>query len=330
MGTRAVCLGGTARARALLVQAASLRDELNDEAGADASRRNLGFVLAPAFEEPRARSPLLDDPRDLDLLPLRDDILSSIPTCTTNRAGVVALVALLIAFMGALGYWAALPDASWKSWDLASVGSLLQGGIGGAAAEPRVVQFAADPGRIEPGEQVRLCYEAVNGSRLRIDPDVGELANLRRDCVTVSPSETTTYMLTVRGANGQRADQTAQVLVDVGAALEEPHAAAYPASDAIAGEPPPAPAPRGSASDRASILIFTARPGSIATAGSTNLCYAVSGALRARIEPGIGKVDPADTLTCRRVAPARATTYELIASGRDGVAVRQQLVIVSR
>ena len=332
IGTRAVCLGGTARARALLGQAASLRDELNDEAGAAASRRNLGFVLAPAFEEPRARSPLLDDPRDLDLLPLRDDILSSIPMRTTNWAGVVAIVALLIPFMGALGYWAALPDASWKSWDLASIGSLLQGGIGGAAAEPRVVRFAADPGRIEPGEQVRLCYEAVNGTRLRIDPDVGELGNLRRDCVTVSPSKTTTYMVTVRGARGQSADRTAQVLVDVAAVPEEPHAVPpYRVSDAIAGEPPPASgAPRGPAPDRASILIFTARPGSIATAGSTNLCYAVSGALRARIEPGIGEVDPADTLTCRRVAPARATTYELVASGRDGVAVRQQLVIVSR
>lgn len=46
------------------------------------------------------------------------------------------------------------------------------------------------------------------------------------------------------------------------------------------------------------------------------------------IEPGIGEVDPTSTLTCRRVAPQRTTTYELTAYGRDGDQVRQRLVIV--
>jgi hypothetical protein len=83
--------------------------------------------------------------------------------------------------------------------------------------------------------------------------------------------------------------------------------------------------------EKASILIFTARPGSIATAARpTDVCYAVSDATQARIEPGIGDVEPAATLTCRRVAPVRTTTYELSAVGRDGVPVTQQLVIVVR
>jgi hypothetical protein len=81
---------------------------------------------------------------------------------------------------------------------------------------------------------------------------------------------------------------------------------------------------------RANILIFTARPGSIATSRSTSLCYAVSDAAQARIEPGVGDVDPAATLTCRRVAPRRTTTYELSAKGRDGVPVTQNVVIVVR
>jgi len=81
---------------------------------------------------------------------------------------------------------------------------------------------------------------------------------------------------------------------------------------------------------RASIRIFTARPGSIATTRPTELCYAVSGAFEARIEPSVGVVDPADTLTCRRVAPARTTTYELTAAGRDGIPVSEQVVIVVR
>ena len=92
----------------------------------------------------------------------------------------------------------------------------------------------------------------------------------------------------------------------------------------------PPPAPPDSDPDRASIRIFTPRPGSIASGGPTRLCYAVSGALRARVEPGIGEVPPASTLTCIRVTPARTTTYALDVYGRDGYPVRQQLVIVVR
>jgi hypothetical protein len=84
------------------------------------------------------------------------------------------------------------------------------------------------------------------------------------------------------------------------------------------------------ASQRATIRIFTARPGSIATTGRSNLCYAVTDAAQTRIEPGVGDVEPAATLTCHRVAPVRTTTYELTATGRDGVPVTQQIVIVVR
>jgi len=102
------------------------------------------------------------------------------------------------------------------------------------------------------------------------------------------------------------------------------------------------PAPRGQAwseahihttpdvkpsSEPPSILIFTPRPGSV---GPTKLCYAVTGAVRAVVEPGVGEVTPTSSLTCLRVAPARTTTYELTALGRDGEQVRQQLVVLVR
>lgn len=114
-------------------------------------------------------------------------------------------------------------------------------------------------------------------------------------------------------------------------------ASPVPRSQVTAASPPltvaPAAAPQTlepPATERASILIFTARPGSIVTRfGPTSVCYAVRDALETRIEPGIGDVDAAPTLTCRRVA-ARTATYELTAVGRDGVAVKQQLVIVAR
>ncbi len=82
--------------------------------------------------------------------------------------------------------------------------------------------------------------------------------------------------------------------------------------------------------DRASVLIFTARPGSIVTAGSTEVCYAVSDTVLASIEPAVGNVSPTSTLTCRCVSPSHTTTYVLTASGRDGVDVTKQLVIVVR
>jgi len=113
--------------------------------------------------------------------------------------------------------------------------------------------------------------------------------------------------LTAQGENGQSVKQN--VFVRVGSAGS---------------------APGTTVADRATILIFSPRPGSIATGAPTALCYAVAGALRARIEPAVGDVSPASTLTCLRVAPPRSTTYELSAYGRDGYRVTQQLVIFVR
>jgi hypothetical protein len=100
----------------------------------------------------------------------------------------------------------------------------------------------------------------------------------------------------------------------------------------VAGNIPPGPEPEAARSEAPlpSILIFSPRPGSIAGRAPTQLCYAVSGASEARIEPGVGEVDPTSTLTCLRVLPRRTTTYELTASGGDGHRVSQQLVIIVR
>jgi hypothetical protein len=81
--------------------------------------------------------------------------------------------------------------------------------------------------------------------------------------------------------------------------------------------------------DATNILIFTARPADRGRR-STEICYAVKDAFQARIEPGIGDVDPASSLTCRRVAPARTTTYRLTAFGRDGNRHSQSVVVVVR
>jgi hypothetical protein len=107
MGTRAACLGELGKARALLSQAVKLREALDDDLASAASRRNLGFVLAPvtAF----AREPatlLLNEASDFDLLSLRDET----PALRVRRRpsiAAMALTGLLSAILGALAYLAA-------------------------------------------------------------------------------------------------------------------------------------------------------------------------------------------------------------------------------
>lgn len=113
-------------------------------------------------------------------------------------------------------------------------------------------------------------------------------------------------------------------------AAPAPMPATRQASQPATPEASPPPTAGASSGQRASIRIFTARPGSISTRRPTDLCYAVSDAVRTRIEPTLGDVDAAGTLTCRTVAPKRTTTYELTAVGRDGIPVSEHLVIVVR
>jgi hypothetical protein len=96
----------------------------------------------------------------------------------------------------------------------------------------------------------------------------------------------------------------------------------------VSDPPPLAAAPPAAGTDTANILVFTARPGAVAAAERTELCYAVSSAFQVRIEPGVGEVVPSSTLSCRRVAPVRTTTFELTAYGLNGQHVSRQLVVV--
>jgi hypothetical protein len=268
LGSRALCLGEAGTARALLNQAVKLREMLNDDAAAAASRRNLSFVLPPVSEHSRERATTpLDDVLNLDSLPLRDETPPATSNQKTHSASVGLPAALLFAILGGLAYWTHPAGLSFRSWNLGSIGSFVQASF----ARPTVrmtTMPAPQRGTSEPG--------------LRHHDEVGAVS---------SGSE----------------------------------------SVALAGDMPhTAPAPQAPLADRASILIFTPRPGSITTGGPTRLCYAVSEALQVRLEPGIGEVAPTPTLTCLRVAPARTTTYQLTAYGRDGHQVRQQLVIVVR
>jgi hypothetical protein len=250
IGTRAVCVGNPGTARALLSQAAALRELIDDTTAAAASRQNLGFVLAPAADE--SRDPMrFSDLTDVDSFALRGATWSPAQTPSQSSIGRAVLIAVQMILAAGLGFLATVA-AFERSWDVARIGSILHRGV-----EPPTVTDPAAPRPVQATD------------------------------VYVSPSPGVRDVLT----------------------------------------PPP---PQDSGPERASILIFTPRPGSIASGGPTRLCYAVSGAVRTRLEPGIGEVPPARTLTCIPVTPVRTTTYGLDAYGRDGYAVRQQLVIVVR
>jgi len=291
---------------------------MDDDDATAASRRNLSFVLPPVSVDVRARATTPPDDRvSLDSLPIRDQTPPPVRVAAKKRSLAVPVTASVFVILGGLAYWAEHTGFSSTSWKLADIGLAPQRETaetevaiatppqsGQPVSQPRVLRFSAFPDRIAAGESLGLCYEVANGTRVRIDPGVGEVGVRSSDCVQTRPMETTAYTLTAESEGGQRVRQT--VLVNVGTADFT------------------------TATDRANILIFSPRPGSIVTGRATALCYAVSSALRVRVDPGIGEVNPESALTCLRVAPARTTTYQLSAYGRDGFAVRQQLVLVVR
>ena len=276
IGTRALCLGETRTARAVLAQAVQLRQGLNDTVAVEASQRNLGFVLAPAPAPTPAPAPvpapalasessslgLIDPLEDFASLPLRDEVLPDIARSPPRGPRMLPVFALLFAVAGGFAYWSPAARDSLRSLEVSSLG--LVSHVGANRSAP------------------------VLGPR---------------------PSP-------------------------VGTRGSQPEAATVTPVDAGLGPPAAAPAPEAdgekSNMQNATVLIFTARPGSIVTAGSTDVCYAVTDAVQVRIDPEVGDVPPSTSLTCRRVAPRQTTTYTLTASGRDGTDVSRQVVIAVR
>jgi hypothetical protein len=78
--------------------------------------------------------------------------------------------------------------------------------------------------------------------------------------------------------------------------------------------------------DGVKIAQFYARDGVLTEGGKTVLCYGVSNARSARIEPPVDGVGPALS-RCVEVRPKSETRYTLIAEGADGRAVSQSVSV---
>ncbi len=76
-----------------------------------------------------------------------------------------------------------------------------RGGYAEAATLPaRIMEFKAEPSAVRPGQSVTLTWAVENPRSTTIEPTVGRAAP--RGKMTITPTATTTYTLTVMGVNG--------------------------------------------------------------------------------------------------------------------------------
>ena len=144
------------------------------------------------------------------------------------------------------------------------------------------VTLTAEPNFIVRGEPVTLRWMSQNATSTVLSPGIGPVAT--NGSLVVSPSSTTTYMITVKGEGGEA---SASVRVTV----REP-------------TPPPS-------------VTLTAEPESIVRGESVTLRWLSQNATSAELSPGVGSVATSGSL---RITPSRTTTYTITVEGEGGEA----------
>ena len=87
------------------------------------------------------------------------------------------------------------------------------GGIDGGQAPPPAVTLSALPTAIDRGQSTTLTWSSTNAESAEITPGIGEVPT--SGSRQVSPNVTTTYRITVTGADGQTATESVTVTVAV-------------------------------------------------------------------------------------------------------------------
>ena len=151
---------------------------------------------------------------------------------------------------------------------------------------PQCISFTADPSSINEGGSTTLTWDTENADTVSINNGIGAVA--ADGNTSVSPTDDTTYILTVTG-NGETV--TCEVAVDVEGNTSTPG----PQCD-----------------------LFTADPSSIRENASTTLTWETTRATSVEIDNGIGAVDDDGSI---EVSPNGDTTYTLTvrANGRTDV-----------
>jgi hypothetical protein len=157
-------------------------------------------------------------------------------------------------------------------------------------AVPPTVNIDASPGTINFGESATLTWSST-GDTVTASIDQGVGAVPVDGSTMVSPTETTTYTITVTGPGGIATDSATVTVIN----------------------PPPT-------------VSISATPEDILYGESVTLSWSSTDATSASIEPDIGSVTPNDSTI---VLPERTTTYTIAVSGPGGTASSQVTVTVT-
>lgn len=152
--------------------------------------------------------------------------------------------------------------------------------------KPEISEFSATPRKVHQGDSVTLAWQVKGASEIVLNP-LGEVKNpqlyLSQE---VKPEQTTTYVLTARGLNGQVV--TKSITVDV-----------IPPTACLA-----------------EIRSFRAKPSSVETGKKSTLSWSVDGAATVEIDNGVGAGLPARGKA--DVSPTETTMYVLRATDSRG------------
>ena len=154
--------------------------------------------------------------------------------------------------------------------------------------EPPIVNFTVENPTITIGESTSLTWTSENATTCSIEPGIG-IVELN-DSMSVTPSETTTYTITV---TGPLSTTTAEVTVNV--EWPEPE------------------------------VSFSATPQQIISPNPTTLSWSTANATSVSIDNGVGIVDLNDSI---EVTPSETTTYTITVSNPDKNITAQQEVTV--
>ncbi|MES9947016.1 MAG: toll/interleukin-1 receptor domain-containing protein [Candidatus Thiodiazotropha sp.] len=166
---------------------------------------------------------------------------------------------------------------------------------GSQSPAPSIVEFQANPNRIDQGATTKLRWVTKNARKVTIHPNIGTVPS--SGSKDISPTENTTYTLAARGSDNSSVKQRLSVQVN---------------------SRPVASIPKSSLSVEKS---------TIELGKSTTLRWRTRDATDVEINPGIGRVGTTGSL---KISPRRNTTYTLTAKSSSGTATSTALVKVRR
>lgn len=162
------------------------------------------------------------------------------------------------------------------------------------APQPQISGCFATPANITAGESATINFSTQNVNGVTVTPAVGNVPNSGN--FVVSPTTTTTYVITGTGAGGQTV--ACSVTVTVTANLSAPR-----------------------------IVRFTANPTNITAGQTSTLVWQVENATTVTIDQGVGTVPLIGT---QDVKPQQTTTYTLTATNAAGTVTATATITVTQ